>query len=1018
MGIVMRFALLCFLLTAVGSTGSAQTAPSTAEAKVDFNRDIRPLLSDRCLYCHGLDKEHRKARLRLDQREFAVAEADSGFAAIVPGDAEESELILRLVESNDFVRMPPRSSGKERLTPEQVALFRRWINQGAEYQPHWAFRPLVRPEPPAVQDADYSEHPIDRFVLARLEQQGIAPSPEADRVTLIRRLAFDLTGLPPTQKEVWQFVNASRKDAYPQLVDELLASPHYGERMAIFWIDLVRYADTVGFHGDQPITNWPYRDYVIDAFNTNLPFDRFTREQLAGDLLPDATLRQKIAASYNRLGMMTAEGGAQPKEYLAIYAADRVRSLSGAWLGATIGCAECHDHKFDPFTSRDFYSIVAFFADVKEKGFYGGAHDNGQWGEMMSLPSAEQEQQLRLVDERIAGLHKQLTAPSDELAAAQTAWEAEQLAQADGRNRDDLVWIEDRETAGGKLSGDWQYVDADAGPVFSGELSRRQAGEALVQHFVLDTKTTICPNASDTLFAYVYLDPKNPPRQIMLQWNDGTWEHRAWWGDDLIPFGKIGADTPAHRKLGPLPKLGEWVRLEVPVERVNLAGKEVRGVAFTQHAGLAYWDQTGSHCQSQLQLPEDLLTIVRLESSQRSAAQAVRLEKHFREHSPLLAPVRSELKQQNDRKAALEKSLVKIPATVAVEPREIRLLPRGNWMDDSGPIMHPTVPAFLGKLDTGERRATRLDLANWVTAFDNPLTSRTLVNRIWKLFFGEGICRSVDNLGTQGQLPSHPELIDQLAVNLIESGWNVKQLVRSIVLSRTYRQSSQPRPELADIDPENRLLARQSRFRLDAELVRDNALAVSGLLVSTVGGPSVKPYQPAGYYAQLNFPTRTYQADRGEKQYRRGIYSHWQRTFLHPMLKAFDAPSREEGSAQRPRSNTPLQALALLNDPSFVEAARALAERIVREGGDDDAARVDWAYRQVVSRDPQSEVATILAEIQKEHFAYFQANPAAAKELSRVGDRPVPEDIEPAQLAAWTSVSRVLLNMHETITRY
>ncbi len=785
---VLRFVLLGFvlLLTAIGVVRAVEPA----EAKVDFNRDIRPLLSDRCLHCHGLDKKQRKGRLRLDQREFALEEADSGFAAIVPGDADESELMLRLLETDETMRMPPKSYGKERFTPEQVALFARWINQGAEYEPHWAFKPLARPEPPKLKDANYSEHPIDRIVLARLEQQGIAPSPEADRVTLIRRLAFDLTGLPPTQEEVRQFVDDSREDAYPRLADRLLASSHYGERMAIFWLDLVRYADTVGFHGDQPITYWPYRDYVIDAFNANLPFDQFTREQLAGDLLPNATLRQKIAASYNRLGMMTAEGGAQPKEYLAIYAADRVRNLSGAWLGATVQCAQCHDHKFDPFTASDFYSISAFFADVKERGFYGGAHSNGQWGEMMPVPSAEQDKQLQQLAEKVAGLEKQEAEPSSELDAA-----------------------------------------------------------------------------------------------------------------------------------------------------------------------------------------------------------------------------RKEL-------AELQKTLVKMPATVAVTPREIRLLPRGNWMDESGPVMQPSVPAFLAKLDTEQRRATRLDLADWVTAADNPLTSRTLVNRIWKLFFGQGICRSPDNLGTQGELPSHPELIDHLALDLIASGWDMKQLVRSIVLSRTYRQSSQPRPELAEVDPENRLLARQSRYRLDAELVRDNALATSGLLTSTVGGPSVKPYQPAGYYAQLNFPTRTYRADRGEKQYRRGLYSHWQRTFLHPMLRAFDAPTREQGSAQRTRSNTPLQALVLLNDPSFVEAARALAERIVREGGDDDAARIDWAYRQVVSRDPQSEVAAILAEIRQKHLAHFQADPEAAKELAQIGDRAAPGDIEPAELAAWTSVARVLLNMHETITRY
>ena len=994
--------------------GRAAVAAETDAKGVDFNRDIRPLLSDRCFRCHGPDKKHREAGLRLDERESAVAEADSGEIPIVPGDAEASHLIARLLESDEDLRMPPEESGKKPLTPEQVAMFRRWIDQGAEYQPHWSFRPLARPAAPALKDATYSSNPVDQLVLARLEQRGIAPSPEADRVTLIRRLSFDLTGLPPTQDQVRTFVEDSRPDAYERLVDRLLASPHYGERMASFWLDLVRYADTVGFHGDAPLTYWPYRDWVIGAFNSNMPFVQFTREQLAGDLLPDATIQQKIAASYNRLGMMTAEGGAQAKEYLTIYAADRVQNLSGAWLGATVGCAQCHDHKFDPFTMTDFYSIVAFFADVKEQGVYAG----NRFGEMMTIPLPEVQQKSQQIEEEIAALEKQLAAPSTELADEQKAWEAEQLSQAEQSKRTDFVWIDDRETAGGQLSGQWKYVAGDAAPVFSGKFSRRQASDSLEQHFVIGTKKTVRPQASDTLFAYVFLDPKIPPKQIMLQWNDGSWDHRAWWGDDLIPYGTIGADTPAHRKLGPLPKLGEWVRLEVPAEVVGVVDRNLNGIAFTQHGGLAHWDQAGLHTFGGNQLVPELLAIARLEPARRSTEQAKQLEERFRQQAPSLAPLRSELKRLQQEKAELAKANVTMPATVAVPPREIRLLPRGNWMDDSGPVVQPAVPAFLAKLDTGDRRPTRLDLAHWLTAAKNPLTSRALVNRIWKLFFGEGICRSLDDLGAQGQWPSHPELINQLAADLIDDSWDIKQLVRSIVLSRTYRQSSQPRPELAEIDPQNRLLARQSRYRLDAELVRDNALAVSGLLVSQIGGPSVKPYQPAGYYAQLNFPTRTYKADQGEKLYRRGLYTHWQRTFLHPMLLAFDAPSREQCTAQRSRSNTPLQALALLNDPSFVEAGRALAERIVREGGEGDAERVAWAYQQVISRSPDSDIVAALTEIRTKHLAFYGANAAAAKELVQVGARAAPADIDLAELAAWTSVARVLLNLHETITRY
>jgi len=851
---VVPWPVLCVVLfqsMAIGPAGASQPGGS-AEAAIAFNRDIRPLLADRCFQCHGPSEKDREAGLRLDRRESAVSEADSGEKAIVPGHAGQSELIVRLLASDQDERMPPQDSGKKPLTAGEVDLFRRWINQGAKYQRHWSFAPLVRPEIPAVHNATYSDQPIDRFILARLERRKIAPSPEADRVTLIRRLTLDLTGLPPTQQEVRAFLNDPREAAYEALVDRLLASEHYGERMAMFWLDLVRYADTVGFHGDQTTTYWPYRDYVIDAFNANLPFDQFTREQLAGDLLPHATERQKIAATYNRLGMMTAEGGAQAKEYLTIYAADRVRNVSGTWLGATMGCARCHDHKFDPFTMRDFYSMVAFFADVKEQGVYGYSNVNGIWGEMKWLPTPEQREKLEELSKQITALKKKLDTSTPELVAAQKAWEA-------------------------KLR-----------------------------------------------------DP-------------------------------------------------------------SAAGSE---------------------------LPPELLKIVRQTPSERTAAQAARLAKHFRQHAPLLKPVRDRLKQREAEQQRLKNSIAKMPITVAGTPRVIRLLPRGNWMDDSGPIMQPAVPAFLAKLDMGDRRPSRLDLANWLTAADNPLTARTLVNRLWKLFFGEGICRSMDDVGAQGEWPSHPELIDWLAVELVHSGWDVRHVIRSIVLTRTYRQSSQPRPELAKIDPENRLLARQARFRLDAELVRDGALSVSGLLVPAVGGPSVKPYQPAGYYAQLNFPTRTYQADVGEKQYRRGLYTHWQRTFLHPMLKAFDAPSRETCTASRPRSNTPLQALTLLNDPTFVEAARALAERILREGGSDDAARIDWAFRQTVAHRPPAEIARTLAELHVKHRTYYRANPAAARQLSEVGDRPVPDGIDLSELAAWTSVARAVLNLHEMITRY
>jgi mono/diheme cytochrome c family protein len=741
-----RFSILLLLLL----TGFAPAA-APAPRRVEFNRDIRPILSNKCFACHGPDANQRKADLRLDNQAGSRADL-GGRQAINPGKPGESELIQRITRKSKAGRMPPAKTGKT-LSPTEIELFRRWIEQGGEYQKHWSFILPKRSPLPAAEDGTWPRGGIDRFILARIEAAGLRPAPEADRVTLIRRLSLDLTGLSPTVQQVDAFLTDKRPDAYGRLVDRLLASPAYGERMAMSWLDLVRYADTVGYHGDQEHHIAPYRDYVIKAFNDNMRFDRFTVEQIAGDLLPDATVNQRIASGYNRLLQTTHEGGAQDKEYLAKYAADRVRNLSGVWLGATMGCCECHDHKFDPYTTRDFYSLAAFFADVQERGAYRG------------------------------------------------------------------------------------------------------------------------PDTTPT---------KRPPE------------------------------------------------LEVPYP---------------------------------------------------------------------LSPGR--------------KALTMI--TVSVKPRTMRILRRGDWMDEGGEIVTPAVPAFLKGPDVKGRRLTRLDLARWLTTPEQPQTARVFVNRLWQLFFGAGLCRSPEDTGSQGEWPTHPELLDWLAVEFMNSGWDIKHMVRLMVLSSTYRQASTGREPIAD--PENRLFARQGRFRLPAEMIRDNALAVSGLLVRKLGGPSVRPYQPAGYYAHLNFPKRSYKADKGDGQYRRGLYMHWQRQFLHPMLKAFDAPSREECTAQRPVSNTPLAALTLLNDPSFVEAARVLAARVIREGGATEGERIRWAWRTVLSRVPSDREVAALTRLYQQSRVHYKEDLEGTKKLLSVGLAAVPEGIDVTELAAWTSVTRAVLNLNETVTR-
>ncbi|WP_315853711.1 PSD1 and planctomycete cytochrome C domain-containing protein [Candidatus Laterigemmans baculatus] len=749
----VAFALVAAFAAAISGAGSTATAAEPSETqRLEFSRDVRPILSDHCFACHGPDPEERAADLRLDVPESLFAEI-GGVQWIVPGKPEQSELWARIDHADEDMRMPPADSGKS-LEAAERALIRRWIEEGAEWQEHWAFTTPTRPALPAIPDGYRVSGPIDRFVAARLDQQGLPQSSEADPRTLVRRYSETLVGLPPSEREVAKFSAAYVENpdrACAELVDRLLASPRYGERMAIYWFDLVRFADTVGYHGDQEHVIDPYRDYVIQAFNNNLPFDRFTAEQLAGDLLPEATLEQKIASGYNRILQTSHEGGVQQKEYLAKYSADRVRNFGSVWLGMTVACAECHDHKYDPLPQRDFYRLAAFFADIDD------------------------------------------------------------LQSFDGRDR-----------------------------------------------------------------------------------------------------------SPTRRE----------PEIEVP--------------------------------------------------------------------SP----------------AGPRRTMV----TEAIAARPIRVLHRGDWMDELGEIVEPGVPMMFAPLET-EGRATRLDLARWVTRPDHPLTARVFVNRLWKLCFGRGLATSLEDFGSQGQPPTHPELLDWLACEFVDSGWDTKHVLRLMVLSATFRQSSLESAELRERDPHNQWLARQGRPRLDAELIRDNALAISGLLTLELDGVSARPYQPEGYYSQLNFPKRSYVVDEDANQYRRGVYVHWQRSFLHPMLKAFDAPSREECTAERAVSNTPQAALVLLNDPTFLEASRQYAERIVREGGTETDPRLRWAWRTALSREADERELELLRKLYEQDRAEFQLDPRAAFELLQTGMAPAAEELAAVELAAWTSVARAIFNLNEFVTR-
>ncbi len=1019
LGASMWFRTSCvsLMILLIGLTVALQ--PADAE-KLQFDRDIRPILSDKCFACHGPDPAVRQANLRLDTKEGAFS-APSGYPIIVPGEPENSELVLRITHADIDQRMPPQISNRQ-PTQEQIDTLIQWIAEGAEWEEHWVYNLPERVDPPVVKDTSWVRNPIDAFILGRLETEGLTPSAEADRRTLIRRLYFDLTGLLPTPAEVNQFLKDENADAYESLVNRLLSKPQYGERMAMYWLDLVRYADTSGYHSDENVSIWPYRDYVIQAFNDNMPFDQFTLENLAGDLLPNPTVAQKVASGYNRLNQTTAEGGAQAKEYLAIYAADRVRTTASVWLGATLGCAQCHDHKFDPYTAQDFYGFAAFFADVEGPGVYAG---RSKWEPIVMLPTPVQESMLQDIDDELAKLQQVFTASSPGLETEQAEWEDEVLSLLGSTEPADFAWVDDVQANGGRTEGTWEFVGKNEAPVFSKRLSRRQTAtpEQTIQHSFRSANRTFTVAEADQLFAYVWLDPEAPPETVMLQWNDGTWDHRAFWGADKINFGEIGSDTPAHKPMGPLPATGEWVRLEVDPAAVGLEPDSVlNGMAFVQYGGTAYWDLAGvattrgsavKHTHT-----EAVIKAMQVDASVRTTSQREQIAAEYRRITPALDGIRNQIANLQKQKTELEVEIPFSLTTVSTLPRTTRVLPRGNWMDDSGEIVEPMIPAFLGDLGIKNRRPTRLELAHWVISSDNPLTARAFVNRVWALYFGTGLSRVLDDLGAQGEPPVHPELLDWLAVEFMESGWNVKHIVKLMVTSSTYRQSSKPNEVLDEKDAYNRLLARQSRWRLDAEVVRDNALFLSGLLVPKIGGPSVRPYQPVGYYSNLNFPKRVYVHDSGENQYRRGLYTHWQRTFLHPSMMAFDAPSRQECTAERATSNTPMQALTLLNDPTYVEVARVFAARIIQEGGESVTERINWAYQWTLSRLPEPKELEIMTALYEKHQAEYTANLDAAGALVATGEAPMLEGVEHDQLAAWTSVARVILNLHETITRY
>jgi hypothetical protein len=1022
-------------------------------------------LSENCYACHGPDKNQRKAKLRLDVREVALERG-----AIVPGKPTDSKLVQHIFSSDPDETMPPPKTEKV-LTQVQKELLKQWIAEGAPYEAHWAYLPLRRPPVPQVRARQWVSNPIDAFILNTLETKKIPPSPEADKRTLLRRLSLDLTGLPPTPEQVKAFLADTAPDAYERQVDRLLRSPHFGERMAVPWLDVVRFADTVGYHGDQNQNIFPYRDYVIDAFNRNKPFDQFTIEQLAGDLLPNASNEAKVATGFNRLNMMTREGGAQPKEYLAKYAADRVRTVSMAWLGSTMGCAECHDHKFDPFSTKDFYSMEAFFADLKQWGVYEDYNYTPE-PELKGIDNdspfpPEIEVDNAYLHRRLARLHAQADALYARTATKQKADKQQDREFAGWRKASlDFLkqWPDGWATAQPEVmlpasetneSAQVHYTIKTDGTVTFNSPSKESLKFALpISNFwVAAVRLEIIPQEGGaeqatkrkkakgtSILLKASLKSTNTDQEIKLAFYDAEADHKEERYANGRPI--LGVKDAWKISTDYEKQTAVWL-LENPFQ--GKAGDEL--VVNLGNVPLHSVRVSLSPFAGEGPLESGLGALLRRALEKRLFPSAP--ERRLAARTYLLSTQSSKETVAEARKLLREIRLCRHGRTTTMvsvvrEPAVTRVLPRGNWQDETGEIVQPVVPHFLPQiLDPDGRRLTRLDLARWLVSPENPLTARAVVNRFWKEFFGTGLSAVLDDLGVQGDWPVHPELLDWLACEFRDGSeadsplasshaprstlhasrsplhpWDVKHIIKLMVMSSTYREDSNQRPDLKELDPNNRLLAAQTPRRLEAEFVRDNVLSIAGLLNEEIGGPSAFPYQPAGYYANIQFPDRDYFPDKDERQYRRGVYTHWQRTFLHPMLANFDAPSREECTANRVVSNTPQQALTLLNDPTFTEASRVFAARLLASTGLSDEQRLDAAFQRAQARSARpKEKASLLQFLAAQREHYQHDNDEAAK-LMKVGLAPTPKNADEGELAAWTQVCRVILNLNETITRY
>ena len=1081
---------ICVLAWCLAAAAPGMAAGTTAPADIDFNRDIRPILSEKCFSCHGPDAGQRQASLRLDTADGIAVERNGKGPAVVPGNSRQSPLYQRIASPDPASRMPPGYLGHEPLSDLQIRQVESWIDQGASWQPHWAFLPVHRPDPRPVRNRDWIRSALDTFVLDRLEANGFEPSPEAAPETLIRRVTLDLTGLPPSPQDLDRFLRDPSPDAYEKLVDRLLGSTRYGEHMAARWLEAARYADTNGYQSDGVRHMWRWRDWVIGAFNRNLGFHRFTIEQLAGDLLEGATQDQIVATGFNRNHRTSAEGGSIDEELRVEYVADRVETTSTVWMGLTVGCARCHDHKYDPISQQEYYRFFAFFNNVPERGF---VYNYGNEDPVITAPTPPQAARLEELDAQVRNARLRLEELEDARKRAQRAWEEEvrDHGQAEDWTLDRGLLVHfpldgDWSETTGNLKRVWQEESekkekekaegqekpakaedpspeppfVDGGPVPSLEFVPGRKGRAgrfdgrfvnggpvarfnYMDPFTLSAwfyprtgEGAIVSSVMDRFRGQgygLYLREGKLRFNFTYRWSDlgarleteQVLEQNRWHHVVLSYDGKRNASGFRLHLNGVLQKpvvLFDYLLNPMSAKRDFRIGAgegpDDRFDGFIDEVRV--YDRALSDREAGvIGLLDPVSEIAALDPSKRSVTQQDKLDLCFLEggHAPeaVLQAVQ-ELREARQRRQDHYDSL----PTVMVMKERIRrrqsyVLDRGAYDARTDPV-EPGVPAAMDS-DLEASVTDRLGLAQWLVDRSNPLTARVTVNRLWQKLFGAGLVRTPEDFGAQGDRPTHPRLLDWLAAEFMESGWDVKALLRTVVTSATYRQSSRQTPELKRRDPENIFLARAPRFRLPAQVIRDQALAVSGLLAEKLGGPSVKPYQPPGLWTELTFSKRGYEADQGESLYRRSLYTFWRRTIAPPAMVTFDASTREACVVRNDRTNTPLQALNLMNDETYLEASRRLAERMLEKGGATPLARIAYGFRLVTARRPRSSEQTALAHALERFQEDFKSRPQEALEYLSAGASARNENLNPQELASYAGLASVILNLDEAITK-